>query len=438
MKSALKLIIPLLLFACACEKMESSISVSETEIEAQYTGGEISISFQVDEEWKAYVRYDTPGENGWIETPAVSGKKGQQDFVIRLKENPNRRRKATISITAGTKSTRSTTISVWQDGEIDRDMTSALDVGLAAYWLTMHPNWGRITNEDILSCQHLIFDNIWPDMGFGGLSLFKNLTTISVRNCALQKLDFRDVSWLKTLYIEDCQLQVLELSGNPELESLQINNVASLRSLDTSQNPRLSTVAFTHTLTPCEMERVILGPGVQTFYIENTPSLSEIDCTQAECLEWLFFPNCNVRRLDLSKTKVRHLEVRQNPLDELLLSPTLEVLSINMCTGNLSTLTLGANVRKLVVTCTTLSELNVDAAQPLTWLECPSNQLSRVDISRISLPEYLSFGGNPGIDGVFELIVAPKDFETAKELYDGWSWVNEAYDVIVTKVISAN
>ena len=65
-------------------------------------------------------------------------------------------------------------------------------------------------------------------------------------------------------------------------------------------------------------------------------------------------------------------------------------------------------------------------------------RLTRVDISRISLPEYLSFGGNPGIDGVFELIVAPKDFETAKELYDGWSWVNEAYDVIVTKVISAN
>ena len=74
----------LLLLVCACQKEEPSITLSETEIDAVYTAGEVSITIEPNVSWTAEVHYNDWREEKWIELPVTSGLEGPQRFVIRL------------------------------------------------------------------------------------------------------------------------------------------------------------------------------------------------------------------------------------------------------------------------------------------------------------------------------------------------------------------
>ena len=422
----------LLLLVCACQKEEPSITLSETEIDAVYTAGEVSITIEPNVSWTAEVHYNDWREEKWIELPVTSGLEGPQRFVIRLPENPTRIREAKVYFhLAGTQEL--TILLVKQIGKLDRDMTDQLDIYTAAAMMLAHPPLGYISYEDIVKCKSLTYENINESMDCWGLALLENLVSIGVRNSNIPSLGFKAAPWLKNLSIKDSTLGDMDISGNPELENLHFKEV-SLRSLEATHNPRLSSIEFEYSDMTPDLESVVLGPGVKGFGIMNAKSLEILDCSDATSLAYLSFPNCSVRRLDLSRTQVGHLEIRQNPIDELLLPDGLETLFFNMCSGAISYLKIGSRTRTVTVSGLTLEELDLDEAVNLSSLYCCNNMLKGLDISHIQMPSYFLFGGNPGVDGVFEIKVSSSDFETARTLYEGLQWDMEDYGIIVTQV----
>ena len=429
----LKVFLMLLPLVCACQKLPDVwITLSESELEAPYDGGNVSLTIESYVDWKADVRYVSGGE-GWIEFPVQSGGKGKQEFVIRVAANPERYREARIVI-APSDPAQNKYFDIKQIGTLDRDMTSEFGWTVVA---AFNPDSGPMTYENVMNRKSLIFENITPDADFRGLDLFKNLTGISVRNSKVQSLGFSQVPWLKTLYFQDCELGNLNISGNPGLEDLRFKDTV-IPFLDTGGNPDLKLVDFDHNEVPSGLKKIVLGPGIEGFGITNTKTLEEIDCSKAVRLQNLYFTNCNVRRLDLSNTQIEYLDIQSNPIDELRLPPGIQSISLNMCTGSISSLTVGAKTRRISVSGTPLTQLDIVDAAGLEYLYCCNNLLPRLDLSRAQLPSYLNFGANPGVNGVFELIVSPKDFEEARELYEGLTWDMGDYVPIVAKVVVKN
>ena len=429
----LKVFLMLLPLVCGCQKLPDVwITLSESELEAPYDGGDVSLTIESYVDWTAKVRYVSGGE-GWIEFPVPSGGEGKYEFVIRVASNPERTREARILI-APSDPAQYKYFDIKQIGTLDRDMTSEFGWTVVA---AFNPDSGPMTYENVMNRKSLIFENITPDADFRGLDLFKNVTGITVRNSKVQSLGFSQVPWLKTLYFQDCELGSLDLSGNPELEDLRFKDTV-IPFLDTSSNPGLKLVDFDHNEVPSGLKKIILGPGIEGFGITNTKTLEEIDCSKAVKLQNLYFTNCNVRRLDISNTQIEYLDIQSNPIDELLLPPGIQSISLNMCTGSISSLTVGAKTRRISVSGTPLTQLDIVDAAGLEYLYCCYNLLPRLDLSRAQLPSYLNFGANPGVNGVFELIVSPKDFEEARELYEGLTWDMGDYVPIVAKVVVKN
>ena len=432
MRKFILLIISLLPVVFACQK-EAVITVSDTDIEAPHTGGEYSLTISPSVSWTAEVYYVSGDDRNWIEIPSTSGGKGQQEFVFKLKENPRRLREAKLYFTLANDPSTLTIIYISQEGMLDRDMTDAMDIWLAAYLMTQHPHWGRITYEDIISCKSITFDSISPSMTFGGLSMFTGLDRIGIRYSDLHRLNFGEVPWLKEMTIEESSIQELDLSGNTELDNLFCRDVY-VGTLDAGNNPKLKTIEFDtyHTDIKSGVDKAIIGPGIETFFTQC--KLKEIDCSRATDLSWLYFPNGDVHRLDVSNTAIKSLEINNNPIDELVLPSKLERLDYYRCKGTLSSLALVAGITTAVISLTPLKELNVDACKSLNNLNCTYNLLQRLDVSRIPLPGKLAFEGNPGINGVFELIVSPEDYEKARELFEGRDWNTEDGEYVVTRV----
>ena len=416
---------------CACEKLPDVwITVSETGLEAPYDGGDVSLSLQSYVDWKAEVKYLSGGE-GWISLPVSSGGKGQYEFMVRVAGNPERTREAKIYITPSDPAQIKYFV-IKQVGTLDRDISGEFGWTVVA---AFDSSSGPMTYENVMNRNSLTFNSITEDADFRGLELFKNLTGITVRNTRLQSLAFKDVPHVKSLYFENCELGGLDISGMQGLEDLRFKET-TIPFLDTSGNPKLKMIDFSHMETPSGLQSIILGPGVEGFGITNTRSLEEIDCSRAVKLSILSFDNCNVHRLDVSKTQIEYLTIRSNPIDELLLPPSIQSISLNMCTGSISSLTTGPHTRSISFSGTPIKELNVAGATGLEYLYCCNNLLERLDLSKARLPSYLNFGANPGVGGVFELIVPPGDYEEALERYERLTWDMGDYVPIVTKVVA--
>ena len=426
------LLLPFLLAACRKE-VEPVLVVSETEIDMPYVAGEYIISLEASMEW--IVRVDDSSEKEeWLTPDRMSGQPEDHTLTIRFPENPGHDRTAVLTIALkGTVEYKK--IPIRQEGYLDMDMTDELDPEMAACWMAQHPSWEKITRYDILNCKSLTLSGLSTSATLKGLYLFSALQSLFLRNCELSSVRFGEIPWLKSLSFETCTVTSLDLSGNEGLESLTFTDT-SLKTLDTRSNPALTSVAFDTRDRFPDIEVVHLGPGIETFVAENAPVLREVDCSVAQNLTYLEIPNCDIHRLDLSKTRIVSLEIRKNPIDELLLPPTLERLMIHQCTdGSISRLDVGDAAISISVSGTTITELNLGNAVSLSYLYCCNNLLTHLDISHLSLPEYLNFGGNPGADGVFELRVSSADYPAARAQFDGISWWEDVYPV-VTHVVS--
>ena len=435
MRRDLGILLLLLHFLLACRKeVEPVLVVSETELDMPFVAGEYTISLEASMDW--VVRVDDSSEKEeWITPDRMSGQPEDHALILRFPENPGHDRTAILTIALkGTVEYKK--IPIRQEGYLDMDMTDELDPEMAACWMAQNPSWRKITRYDILSCKSLTLSGLSTSATLKGLHLFSALQNLFLRNCDLSSARFGEIPWLKSLSFESCTISSLDLSGNEGLESLTFTDT-SLKTLDTRDNPALTNVAFDTRDRFPDIEVVHLGPGVEGFAACNAPVLREVDCSVAQNLTYLEVPNCDIHRLDLSKTRIESLEIRMNPIDELLLPPTLERLMIHQCAdGSISKLDIGDAAISISVSGTTITELNLGNAVSLSYLYCCNNLLTHLDISHLSLPEYLNFGGNPGADGVFELRVSSADYPAARAQYDGMSWWQDISPV-VTHVMSA-
>lgn len=418
----------------ACRKeVEPVLVVSETEIDMPYVAGEYTITLDASMLW--IVRVDQSSETEeWITFPGgMSGQPEDHTLTIRFPENPGHDRTAILTIALkGTVEYKK--VPIRQEGYLDMDMRDELDPELTACWMAQNPSWEKITRYDLLTCKSLTLSDLSSSATLKGLHLFPVLQSLFLRNCELSSPCFGEIPWLKSIYFETCTIASLDLTGNEGLETLTFTDT-SLKTLDTRSNPALFSVDFEIRDRFPDIEVVRLGPGVEYFTACNAHALREVDCSVAEKLTYLEVPNCDIHRLDLSKTQIAALEIRMNPIDELLLPPTLERLMMHQCTGSISRLDIGDAAVSITVSGTTITELNFGNAASLSYVYCCNNLLSYLDLSHLSLPEYLNFGGNPGASGVFELRVSSADFPAAKALFEGMSWWEDISPVI-THVIS--
>jgi len=431
----------MLLMLGACRKQEEThgMFVSEREIVASYQAGEVSFPIYPWGEWTATVAFQNGLEEQWIQTPVTAGTSDAHEFVFRVTENPSVSRQAKISFILDGGQAISSVI-IRQESKEEWDVTDLLDLEFAAYWMSHNPTWGRITYQDLVNCRQFFFDPLSPTMSLDCLSLMENLSSIIVRNTELYSVSFGRIAKLENLLIENSSFRDLDLSGLTGLKILSFKDT-SLPLLDTRNNPGMETISFEGSYKNPDVERVLLGPGTEYFSASNAHQLRVLDCTNATSLKYLFFPNCDVHSLDLSVTQLKDLQIRFNPIDELVLPQTLESLSLTQSTGSISYLKFGPKLQWATIWGVPITELDLKEAVSLTHLDCCDLSLPYLDVSHISLPEDLRFAGNPGESGLFRLIVSPQDYLHARELYEGREWNiyldDYNYRTIVVRVVSS-
>ena len=211
------LLLPCLLSCHKAGKQE--LVVQETEIEGSWTGGEFTISLQASMPWDAHVRVSS-GNGNWISFLSGStGLETDKTMVVRLQENPGHDREATLTITlTGTFEFKQ--VHIWQEGYLDEDMTDELDPEVAASWLMQNPRWGRITRNDLLTCESLSLFDLSPSTTLQGMHLFPALKQLNLHRCHLADADFGEMPGLQSLSFHSCTLERLDLSGNTALSGL--------------------------------------------------------------------------------------------------------------------------------------------------------------------------------------------------------------------------
>ncbi|MDC8001267.1 T9SS type A sorting domain-containing protein [Aequorivita todarodis] len=122
------------------------------------------------------------------------------------------------------------------------------------------------------------------------------------------------------LYIEENQIEILDVSHNTQLELLFCFE-NQITSLDLSQNPNLSVVwAYTNPLIEIDISQNIDLEEI----IVHQSLLTEIDVTN----------NPNLKILDCDNMKLTNLDISQNPQIGRLYAYNNELTSLNIKNGN--------------------------------------------------------------------------------------------------------
>ena len=150
-------------------------------------------------------------------------------------------------------------------------------------------------------------------------------------------------------------LEVLDVSGNPELEALYCNS-NRLSVLDVSNNPELSVLNCSYNQLT---ELIVAGAA-----------LGSLDCSYN-----------NLTSLDVSKnSKLTSLSVEGNELEELDVSSNMSLAVLNCGYNKLSELNLGniESLRTLYCSHNALTALDASHNEGLFFLDCNSNLLEEL------------------------------------------------------------
>ncbi len=173
----------------------------------------------------------------------------------------------------------------------------------------------------------------------------------------------RGIEYFKSLTELDCSnncLTSINISKNTQLADFSCDN-NQLKALDVSNNTLLTALCCSNN------------------------QLRTLDVTGNTLLEWL---NCIGNRLET-------LDISKNTK-----------LTTLYCNGNrLTTIDVSANTQLSWLTCSEnkLQTLDVGCNTLLEWLDCMDNSLETLDISKNTRLTVLSFSGNPGMEGIFNV-----------------------------------
>ncbi|HEK4633893.1 TPA: cell wall-binding repeat-containing protein [Clostridioides difficile] len=199
-----------------------------------------------------------------------------------------------------------------------------------------------------------------------------------IDNLGLYEKSIKDLSGvnyfvnLKRLYCSNNNLEILDVSNNPELEILSCNN-NNLKTLDVSNNLELKDLS-------CYRN------NLETLDVSNNLKLRD-----------LHFGGNNIKTLDISKNKkLEILYCYDNSLKTLDVSNNPELTHLSCFGNNLETLDVSNNpeLKELYCDGNDLKTLDVSKNKKLETLYCYDNNLKTLDVSNNLELTYLCCDGN--------------------------------------------
>ena len=213
-----------------------------------------------------------------------------------------------------------------------------------------------------------------------GIEFFENLEKLDCSHNELTELDVSKNTKLKYLECigtyyprvmsfsgmasiiptEIGEITTLDLSGNPELEYLNISD-NRLTSLNLSSNPALTKL-------DCS------GTDLTSLDVSNNPELVKLTCGGNRLSSVKFGPHSRLKYFSCGDSRY---------LTELDLSNVDRLEDLKCVSCNLTTLDISLNTRLKVLDCydNELTELNLSQNPALETVDCGDNKLTSLDVS---------------------------------------------------------
>jgi hypothetical protein len=188
--------------------------------------------------------------------------------------------------------------------------------------------------EDLTGLESFINMRYLRLIGFGGdsinLTLMDSLEAIYLYSIGVSNIDLTQNSILSSMAIYNTPISGIDLSGNPNLIVVNLQSV-DISTLDLSNNLDLKSIVLLHFTSDCE----------------------EIDFSMNTELEWIWFKDIGLKKLDLSNNhNITTFKCESNPIEQL-----------NFKNGNNLNISLDYNAINFIVEdCPNLNCIQVDNA----------------------------------------------------------------------------
>lgn len=226
-----------------------------------------------------------------------------------------------------------------------------------------------------------------------------NLVTLLAGFNKFTELDLSQNAKLETLdltggysdsEVPSSYLTMLDLTHNPELISVRVNNSQFLTSIDVSQNENLEVLQCSY--TPLTSLDVSANKALKTLGCDNCNQLTAVDVSNNSNLEFLDIGNTKIAMVNLDKKEALvTLYCSNTLLSDLDVSQNTELRELQ-CSGiKIVSLDLSKNekLEKLECSGLTLPTLDLKYNQQLTSLRCTSSQFKTLDLTNNLLLEEL-------------------------------------------------
>ncbi len=364
------------------------IEVSECTIESA-EGSAATVSFEVNNDWKAYVEYEGVDPD-WLTIAPASGAAGKVDMTLTAAGNTRfKARRAYINIYYG--GDESYELTVVQSGLSD----SAFDP-LFAQMLEERgyiADAKNITPEDVKEITELDVSGNDILTSLRGIEYFESLTYLNCSGNRLTSLDVSNNADLSMLICDSNGLTELDVSNNTALIQLECS-YNDLTALDVSNNPWLMYLGCIYNqLTTLDVSK---NNWLQILYCSMN-QLSALDVSKNTALTQLQCDSNQLTSLDVSKnTELSDLNCGENQLTSLDLSKCTALTKLVCHKNQLTALDISNNtaLTKLVCITNQLTSLVISNDTALTELDCGCNQLTSLDLSKCTALTELDCRGN--------------------------------------------
>ncbi len=200
-----------------------------------------------------------------------------------------------------------------------------------------------------------------------GIEYFTNLKELTINY--QEELETLDLSGLP-------QLESLMCQSNSKLKQVNFNGLCNLKEVNISFCNEMEELCFDG-LVSLEKLTFLNNPKLNQLSFNNLPSLTELSCQVHPSLT-----SMDVTTL----TNLTKLICSSNSLSSLNVDNLTNLTELNCTSNSLSSLNVDnvINLTKLICTSNSLSSLNVDNLTNLTWLGCNKNNLKELSVVKNS------------------------------------------------------
>ncbi|WP_108808976.1 MULTISPECIES: T9SS type A sorting domain-containing protein [Aquimarina] len=242
-------------------------------------------------------------------------------------------------------------------------------------------NNGKIEISEAEAYTDFIYINNNLIFNINGINAFKNITSLSIKNTSIRRIDLSKNTKLKTLvFYKNFNVTTLDLSKNTKLDYIDCyrNNLRSLTVL----SPNLKTLRCGgNKLTKLSLP----NSGKLEYLTCYNNSITELKLNNLNKLEVLYCYKNKLKHLDLSKnTKLKSLRCDDNKLENLSIDKNIKLKSLGCSDNKLKSLNVRKNTKlwQLYASTNKLTSLDVSKNTSLEYFICANNKLTHLNTDK--------------------------------------------------------